>query len=164
MTALPKTAVRLFLHAPVHLYRWRCGWLLGRRFLLLRQVGRRTGRRRETVLEVMEYRPAGPELVVMSAFGRGAGWLRNMAADPRPEVTIGRRRFVAAVRFLDAEEAIAVVRGYERRNRLMIPIIRLVLSRFLGWRYCGSDAERRRLVGQLPLVALRPRPEPVGEL
>jgi deazaflavin-dependent oxidoreductase (nitroreductase family) len=158
MTPPRNQTLRRLLHAPVHLYHWRCGFLLGRRFLLLRHIGRRSGRLRETVLEVMEYRADGPELVVMSAFGRGAAWFRNIAADPCPEVIVGRRRFVAAFRILDAAEAIAVMRGYERRNRLMQPIIRGVLRRFLGWRYRGTEGDRRRLVAELPLVAFRPQP------
>jgi hypothetical protein len=67
-TRLNSTLCRLF-RAPVHLYRWRCGWLLGNRFLLLIHVGRRTGLRRHTVLEVVAYRKEGPEAVVISAFG-----------------------------------------------------------------------------------------------
>ena len=51
----------------MYLYRWKCGWLLGHRFLLLIHVGRRTGLRRCTVLEVLEYRKEGSEAVVMSA-------------------------------------------------------------------------------------------------
>jgi deazaflavin-dependent oxidoreductase (nitroreductase family) len=159
MAAQPNKVLRRLLHAPVHLYHWRCGFLLGRRFLLLRHVGRRSGRRRETVLEVMEYRASGPELVVMSAFGRRAGWLCNIVADPSPEVIVDRRRFVAAFRFLEAAEAIAVVRDYEQRNWLVTPIIRAVLSRLLGWHYRGTAGDHRRLVAELPLVAFRPRSE-----
>jgi hypothetical protein len=36
-------------------------------------------------------------------------------------------------------------------------VIRLALSRMLGWRYRGSQADRARLAEQLPLVAFRPR-------
>jgi hypothetical protein len=95
----------------------------------------------------------------MSAYGSGADWLRNIQATPGPDVDLGSGRFVAMHRFLDEEEALGVITGYERRNWFMAPIIRLVLSRFLGWRYHGSDNERRRLVAQLPLVAFRPRSE-----
>lgn len=146
------TLRRLF-RAPVYLYRWRCGWLLGHRFLRLIQVGRRTGLRRCTVLEVMEYRKEGPEAVVMSAFGPNADWLCNIEAMPSPEVVIGSQRFVAVHRFLGDEEAVRVVTGYEQRNWFMAPIIRLVLSRLLGWRYDGSAVDLRRLVRQLPLIA-----------
>ena len=153
--ALNSTLRRLF-RAPAYLYRWRCGWLFGHRFLLLIQVGRRTGLYRDTVLEILEYRPEGPEVVVMSAFGPKADWLRNIEAGPCPEVVVGMRRFTADFRVLGPEETVQVIAGYERRNRIVAPIIRSVLSRLLGWRYHGSDNERQRLVGQLPFIAFRP--------
>lgn len=153
----PKGILQHFFRAPVFLYRWRCGWLLGNRFMLLVHVGRLTGRRYETVLEVMECRDGVPEAVVMSAFGPNADWLRNIQTTRDPEVTIGSRRFVAAHRVLGEEEAMSVVRGYERRNRFMEGIIHSVLSRLLGWRYHGTEFDRRRLVTQLPLIAFRPR-------
>ena len=93
----------------------------------------------------------------MSAFGRDADWLRNIEAATGAEVVIGSHKFTAAHRVLDAEEAADVIARYERRNRVAAPIIHAVLSRLLGWRYGGSDADRRRLAGQLPLVAFRPR-------
>jgi deazaflavin-dependent oxidoreductase (nitroreductase family) len=146
---------RRFLRAPVHLYRWKCGWLLGHRFLLLIHVGRRTGKRHYTVLEVMQYRKEGLEAVVMSAFGRRANWLCNIEAMPGPAVAIGAQRFTAAHRFLDEEEAVRVMTGYEQRNWFIAPIVRLMLSRLLGWRYDGSNGARHRLVRQLPLIAFR---------
>ena len=151
------SAPRCLFRAPVYLYRWQCGWLLGHRLLLLSQVGRRTGLRRCTVLEVLEYRKDSPEAVVMSAFGRDAGWLRNIEATPDPGVVIGSQSFTAAYRFLDDEEAVQVITGYERRNRFIAPIIRAMLSRLLGWRYDSSAASRLRLVRQLPLIAFRPQ-------
>lgn len=148
--------LRAFFHSPVYIYRWRLGWLFGHRFLLLVHVGRRTGRRHETVLEVMEYRKAAREAVVMSGFGGGANWLRNITAGRSAEVVIGRDRFVAAHRLLTTDEAADVVNAYERRHRFLAPLIRLVLTRLLGWPYHGFDSERRLLVGQLPLVCFRP--------
>ncbi len=148
--------LRRLFRAPVHLYHWGWQGVLGRRFLLLIHTGRNSGLRRETVLEVMEYRE-GPEVIVMSAYGRKADWLRNIEAGPDPEVIVGRHRFTAAHHVLGPEEAVRVVADYERRNRFIAPVIRRVLSRFVGWNYGASDADRRRLVGQLPLVLFRPR-------
>jgi deazaflavin-dependent oxidoreductase (nitroreductase family) len=150
--------LRWLFRAPGCLYRCGCGRLLGHRFLLLVHVGRRTGRRRRTVLEVVAFRPDGPEAVVVSGFGHGADWLRNIQASPNPAVTIGSLRFTAETRFLGEAEAMAVMAAYERRSRYFAPIIRQVLSRLLGWRYDGSDDARRQMIVQLPLVAFRPRP------
>jgi len=148
--------LRALFRAPVYLYRWRCGWLLGHRFLLLIHVGRRTRLTRYTVLEIMEFRRDVPEMIVMSGFGPNADWLRNVEVTPNPEVIVGSKRFTASHRLLDAEEAVRVLAGYERRNRLLAPIVRVVLSHLLGWRYDGSERARRQAVAELPLIALRP--------
>ena len=142
---------------PVYLYRCKCGWLLGRRFLLLCHTGRRTRRRHQTVLEIMEYREEIPEAIVMSAFGQNAEWLRNIQAFPELEITIGRQQFAMTYRTLDPDEAAAVVRRYEQRNWLFKPVIHVVLSRFLRWQYRGTDRDRRRLAAQLPMIAFRPK-------
>jgi hypothetical protein len=54
----------------------------------------------------------------------------------------------------------AVFAAYERRNRLVSPVVRLVLSRLLGWRYDGTDSARRKAAEQLPSVAFRPSSRP----
>jgi deazaflavin-dependent oxidoreductase (nitroreductase family) len=126
--------------------------------LLLVQVGRRTGLRRRTVLEIIEYRKEIPEAVVLSAFGPNASWLRNIQTNPTEEVIIGSQRFRAAHRILGEEEAVKAVIGYQRRHWFIGPIIRFALSRFVGWRYDGSEQHCRRLVAQLPLIGFRPRP------
>jgi deazaflavin-dependent oxidoreductase (nitroreductase family) len=149
--------LRLLFRVPEFLYDWGYGWLLGHRFLLLIHVGRRTGRRHRTVLEVIEYREEGREAVVMSAFGPDANWLRNIETSPTEEVTIGAQRFAAVHRILGEEEAVNAVMGYQRRNQFIAPIIRFGLSRFVGWRYDGSEKDCRRLVAQLPLIGFRPR-------
>ena len=153
-------ALRHLFRAPAWLYHLHCGRLLGHRFILLVHTGRRTGRRRETVLEVMEYRRDQREFIVMSAFGRNAGWLRNIEATRYAEVAVGRERFTATHRILGMDDAMRVVAGYERRNWFAAPVIRMVLSRLLGWHYDGTEGARRRLAMELPLIAFRPdRPE-----
>jgi len=142
--------------APVYLYRWRLGWLFGHRCLLLTHFGRRTGLKRQTVLEVVEYRKEGPEVVVVNGFGRDSDWVRNIEARGDEEVAVGSHRFVAEHRFLGEEEAMRVIQGYEHRNRLIAPIVRAGLSWLLGWQYRGTENDRRQLVRQLPLIAFRP--------
>ncbi|MHB8680863.1 MAG: nitroreductase family deazaflavin-dependent oxidoreductase [Acidimicrobiales bacterium] len=146
---------RLF-RLPVLVYRLRGGWLLGHRFLLLTHVGRRTGTRHQTVLEVVQYNPASSEAVVMSGFGRSAQWLKNLEAGRAAHVTIGRRSFDARYRRLDANEAMIAFAEYERRNRWARPIVHRVLSWLLGWHYSGSPTDLSKLVDQLPLIVLSP--------
>ena len=143
---------------PVYLYRWHLGWLFGKRLLLLTHTGRRSGLRRQTVLEVVEYRKDGPEVVVANGFGPNSDWLRNIQEKSDEEVTLGSQHFAASHRFLCEEEAVAAIRGYEHRNRLIAPIVRAGFSWLLGWKYRSIDADRRRLVRQIPLLAFRARP------
>jgi deazaflavin-dependent oxidoreductase (nitroreductase family) len=155
-TGRPGPVLRRLLRAPGRRYDWHAGWLLGRRFLRLTHRGRRSGRRYRTVLEVVGTDRAPGEVVVLAGLGRSADWYRNVLAGQAVEVAIGRRRFRPRHRVLGPEEAVAVLAGYERRNRWVAPLVRLVLSRLVGWRYDGGDDARRRLAGQLPLVAFRP--------
>jgi hypothetical protein len=76
---------------------------------------------------------------VISAFGRNAGWLRNIQAMSSFEPIVGARRFAAVYRFLDETEAARVLTGYQRRNWLIAPIIRLVLSRLLAGDMTGRN-------------------------
>ncbi len=147
-----RTALRL----PRHLYDRGWGPLLGHRFLLLTHTGRRSGREYGTVLEVVRLDRRSRELVVVSGFGGQADWLRNLRAGGAATVTVGRHTFRAAYRVLGLDEAVAVFADYERRNRLVRPILRAVLTRLLGWHYRGTDEDRGRLARQLPLIAVRP--------
>ena len=95
VTLKKKGVLRYVFRAPVYIYRWRLGWLLGHRCLLLTHIGRRSGMRRQTVLEVIEYRKEGPEVVVANAFGPNSDWVRNIEASPGEEVTVGSQHFEA---------------------------------------------------------------------
>ena len=154
MNPLLKRALAL----PQAIYAAGAGRVLGHRFLLLVHRGRRSGRSHRTVLEVIEWRPAEREAIVISGFGPHAQWLRNVAAaGGAAEIEIAGSRVRACMRLLDRDEAIAVLAGYERRNRLITTIVRRVLSRLAGFRYDGSLAARARVVQTLPLVGFRAR-------
>jgi len=158
MSVNPKRGILGYIfRTPVYLYRWHLGGLLGHRFLLLSHTGRRSGLHRQTVLEVIRYQPRVPEAVVMSGFGPKSDWLQNIEANGDEEIRIASKHFKACHRFLSDSEAEDALREYENRNRLLVPIVRRVLSALLGWTYTGSSEERRRVVAELPLIAFRPR-------
>jgi hypothetical protein len=78
----PSGLLRLLLRAPIWLYRARLGRLAGHRLLYLAHRGRRTGTRREVVVETVGYTPDVPEAVVVAAWGRNPDWYRNLQAAP----------------------------------------------------------------------------------
>lgn len=146
----------MLLRAPARLYDWRCGWLLGHRFLRLTHIGRNSGHHYQTMLEVIGTEPAVNEFLVLAAQGPTADWYRNLQAFPAVEVAIGDSRFRPVHRVLTVEEAAAALADYEHRNRWITPIIQQVLSWLVGWRYDGSNPARHHLARELPIVAFRP--------
>ena len=155
--APPRGILRRLLQLPAYLYRAHLGFLFGHRILMLVHRGRKTGLRRETVLEVVHYDADRHEAIVAAGWGRKTAWAYNVEAGLVEAVYIGREVFVPARRRLDVDEGERVLAEYERRNRFIAPVIRAVLSRLLGWRYDSSPAARRRAVEQLGLFAFRPR-------
>ncbi len=158
----PRGLLRLLLGLPVHLYHAGLGFLFGRRFLFLVTKGRRTGLRRETVLEVVRYDKSIREAVVVAGWGVKTGWLHNVEAGLAQEVRIGRDRYVPVHRVLETDEATAILAEYERQNRLIRPVVWRVLSSLVGWRYDGTPEARRRVVEQLRMVGFRPGPPASG--
>jgi deazaflavin-dependent oxidoreductase (nitroreductase family) len=108
MPAIERKGILVSVSEPVYLYRWHLGWLFGKRLLLLTHTGRSTGLRRQTVLEIVEYREDGPEVVVVSGFCNSDG-LRNIAANPDEALIVGSQRFLASHRRLGEEEATKVI-------------------------------------------------------
>lgn len=156
----PSPWVRRLLRAPALLYEWNLGWLLGGRFLVLTHVGRRSGRRYQTVLEIIGAGPMSGEVLVVAGLGTTADRYRNVQAHPAIEVAVSRRRFRPVYRTLDEREAEAALADYERRNRWLAPVVHGMLSWLVGWHYDGTASARRRLVRELPLVAFWPAGNP----
>jgi deazaflavin-dependent oxidoreductase (nitroreductase family) len=148
--------LRAAFGAPNRVYEAGFGWVLGHRFLRLTHTGRRSGRQHHVVVEVVRYDRRTGEATVVSGFGPLADWYRNVTAGGPALVDFGRGPRPARHRVLSPTEAEQVYAAYERRNVLISPLVRWTLTALLGWRYDGSVAARRRMVGELPMLAFRP--------
>jgi deazaflavin-dependent oxidoreductase (nitroreductase family) len=122
----------------------------------LDHIGRNSGSHHQTVLEVIHYDISSGTAVVMSGWGRRSDWYRNIQSAGRTKVTIGRETMNVNSRNLQDPEAVKVLADYERRNRLITPIVRRVLSQLAGFKYDGTESSRLALVQQLPLVEFTP--------
>ncbi len=145
---------RALARSPLYLYRLRLGWLMGHRFLVLTHRGRKTGRLRQTVLEVVRYDPRTREVVVAAGWGSRADWYRNLQVSPAVEILIAGDRYTPEQRFLSVEEVDAVLRDYVCRHTRTARLF----ARLFGFPLLGSDAERREGAAALPMVAFRPVP------
>lgn len=139
---------RALARAPIPLFRRGLGWLLGGRFAMLEHRGRVSGLPRLVVLEVLTRRPG--HLTVVSGYGTGAQWYRNILADPNVRVWAGRLRAVPAVAApMPAEQALALIDDYRRRH----PYATRALGRVLGIAdLAGTAPLPRDLPDRLPLV------------
>ncbi|HEU5037860.1 MAG TPA: nitroreductase family deazaflavin-dependent oxidoreductase [Nocardioides sp.] len=137
---------------PLPLYRAGWGWLfLGRNFLVVTHVGRRTGRPHTAAAMVLAEDATTGEAVICSVWGPRADWIRNLRAHPALRVQIGRDSFVPQHRFLTDEEAFAVGVEFRRRHPWRVRLIRRALGVDLR-----SDTAIRQFVSSRPFVALRP--------
>src|SRR5574341_857550 len=85
----PGRLARSLYRLPIALHRWRLGWLLGRRFLLLAHRGRSSGQMRATVLEVVRHDETRDAYIVVAAFGARSDWFLNLRATPAARVQVG---------------------------------------------------------------------------
>jgi deazaflavin-dependent oxidoreductase (nitroreductase family) len=104
----PRGLARLAWRAPIWLYRLRLGGLLGERFLLLNHIGRRSGRPRQAVLEVMYRDGGGGAYFVASGFGERSDWYRNVMVHPDVTIQVGRRRMATRAERLPLPQATQV--------------------------------------------------------
>jgi deazaflavin-dependent oxidoreductase (nitroreductase family) len=140
---------------PRYLYRWHLGWMLGHRCLMVTHIGRKTGRRRETVLEIVHYNPATHECIVVSGYGDHADWYRNIQAHPALEVQVGCQRYQPEQRNLSPEETLTLLTDYQHRH----PQLFRLLLRILGYAYDGTPEGLRMAAQLLQGVAFRPQAE-----
>lgn len=147
----PRGLSRLLLRAPILLYRARLGWLLGHRFVYVAHRGRRSGKLRETVLEVVRYDPDTPEIFVASGWGTRSDWYRNLRSHPALELRIGAHRFpTPKQRFLDPEETARLMLDYRRDHprtwRQLAPILGLPID----------PVQAEAAVRDIPTIAFSP--------
>lgn len=149
----PKGLMRLLFRIPILLYHAHLGWLMGNRFLLLKHIGRKSGKTREVVLEVVRYDKSSGTHIVASGWGEKSDWFRNIQKTPDVIIQSGGRSMRAKAVRLSEREARLELRDYARRH----PSAFRYLGRFmLGDSISDSDEDISLLAQTIPLVAFVP--------
>jgi deazaflavin-dependent oxidoreductase (nitroreductase family) len=148
----PSGLMRAAVRFPVHLYKARLGWLLGKRFLMLTHTGRKSGAERFTVLEVVDQDPAAGTYFVASGWGEKSQWLQNVEANPSAQITVGMKSSqVTAVRMTREQSEQVFIRCAD-----MHPIAFKKLVKFMtGVEVEADEAGAKRLAKSVPVVALK---------
>ncbi len=148
----PRGLARLARRAPIWLYRLGLGGLLGGRLLLLSHVGRKSGKLRQAVVEVVGHDRTTGAYIVASGFGEKSDWYQNVMAHPEVTIQVGRKRMTAHAERLPLPQATEVMLEYNRRH----PALLRNLAGILGYRTDGSEADARFFAGVIPMVTLTP--------
>lgn len=149
----PGPLKRWLFRAPVLMYRIGLGGLLLGQ-VMVTTVGRKSGQPRRAVVDLLKRDVATDTYYVVSAYGRGSDWYRNLEANPAVKVQARGRKFSARATTLAPEEAEEVLLDYWRRHRLLA---RMLLS-LVGLRVT-TEEEARAAAAEMRVVAIRPEGE-----
>jgi deazaflavin-dependent oxidoreductase (nitroreductase family) len=154
----PKGFNRLMFRAPIWLYRLGLGGVLGKRFLLLKHTGRKSGLPRQTVLEVVDYNETSNTYYIASGYGEQSDWYKNIRKIPDVTIQVGRKESaVTAVPLTPDESGQAMVKYAHRHPKAAKELMRLC-----GYKVTGSE-EDYFIVGRdiIPFIALEPKEDKV---
>ncbi len=96
--------------------------------------GRKSGRSRQTVLEVVRYDRESTMFVVAAGFGPKSDWYINIRSDPRVTVQCGRHKWEMVATFLTPAQAGEELLEYNRHN----PFAMGELAGFMGIVWTGA--------------------------
>lgn len=149
---LPTGWRRRMFRFPIALYKWGLGERLGRRILLIRTVGRKTGKPRVTALEFLH--DNDDTFFVMAGWGGRTDWFRNIERDPTVRVRVGEREFESEARILEGPASGEVMRRWIEHT----PLVARLLEHDTGIHYQGTADSATELASHYGVVALRPQP------
>jgi deazaflavin-dependent oxidoreductase (nitroreductase family) len=150
----PTGLLRIFLRLPILLYRLKLGWLLGGRFVLLNHVGRKSGKIRQTVVEVIEHDKAKNIYYIASGWGYNSNWYQNLLATPAIRIQVGLNKLAVIARTLPPAESVEILLSY----RVKHPFAARELSGLMGLGIINAPPQEiEKFVREdLPILALCP--------
>jgi len=150
----PTGVFKWFLKMPGYLFRAKLGFVFGDRFMLLTHTGRKSGNAFRTPLEIVVYDEETGEYIVCSGTGPRADWYRNITASPAVSIQVRNKVWAPEQTFLDPEAAAERFASYEREH----PKTAARLLDSMGQSYDGSDADRVRMMANIPMVSFSSAP------
>ncbi|NOH12873.1 MAG: nitroreductase family deazaflavin-dependent oxidoreductase [Chloroflexi bacterium] len=142
---------RILFRLPIWLYRLGLGGLLGKRFVLVNHMGRKSGKERQAVLEVVDYDNESQRVVVTAAFGEKTAWYQNLMSQPDTTIQIGWQKLQVTSKQLQAQESGEILLDFAKKNPGEARFVNL-----LGYEVDGSDEDWRAVGEDLIMVGFTP--------
>lgn len=153
----PSGLLKFFFKVPLYVHKMGFGgWekLIGAEWMLIATTGRKTGKRREAMVDVMDYDKSSDTYYIEAAYGARADWYRNIQSNPVFEAQVGRRKFHArATSLSSADTGEMLVQFYRRKPAYTRSVMAMV-----GMKFKDED-ELRTLGSNLTLLAVQPEKE-----
>ena len=120
---------------------------------MLTNIGRKSGLKRQVVLEVLYHNKTSGEYYVLSGWGDKSDWFMNIQKYPEVVVDVGGQKFEAIAFQITSEEAESLISKYAHQHPRAF--------RILSKRILGVDVEIRnesfkQLAAYLPVICLQP--------
>lgn len=149
----PTGLLRALFRAPIWLYRWKLGWMMGGRFLLLTHTGRKTGLLRQTVIEVVSHNEVTGVYYVAAAWRDRADWYQNIQQNPAVDVQVRNHRFKAHAEQISVSDGAELLWDYARKHPLAFGELTALM---LGERLPVDKETCRKVADSIPLISLTP--------
>ncbi len=150
----PNSFLKFFFKIPLFMHKIGFGgWekLIGAEWMLLSTTGRKSGRRRDAMVDVMDYEATSDTYYIEAAYGARADWFKNIQVNPVFDAQVGRRKFKAQAQELNAADTgEMLVRFYRRKPAYTRSVMAMV-----GMKFKDED-ELRELGKNLTLLAVKP--------
>jgi deazaflavin-dependent oxidoreductase (nitroreductase family) len=150
----PRGLSRLFFRSPIWLFTKGLGWIFGERLLLLNHVGRKTGRKRQVVLEVAQHNKQTGSYIVNVGYGEKSDWYQNIKKTPNVSIIVGRRKLNANAEIVSPTEGGEIMLTFFREHP-----IEARMSSMLGYKVDGTEEDFRLLGEKLLFVKFVPKLE-----
>ncbi len=148
---LPKGLTRIFNRFPIIFYRLGLGFIFGRRFLLLKHIGRKTGLLRSNVLEVVNYDEQKNRYYIASGWGEKSNWFKNIVENPNVEIQLGNTKLKASAKILEYDEASKIHYEYSVKHPKAYSIL---YKRILGEKLEVSREGSKKIAEHVPVIEL----------
>jgi len=153
----PDRLLKLFFKVPVWLHKMGLGgWerVVGAQWMLITTTGRKTGKRRNVMVDVMDHDKATDTYYIEAAYGARADWYKNIQSNSVFEAQVGRRKFKARADALSTEGAGDMLVQFYRNK----PAYTRSVMAMAGIKFKDED-ELRELGKNLTLLAVKPEKE-----
>jgi deazaflavin-dependent oxidoreductase (nitroreductase family) len=153
----PSKFMKFFFKVPVWMYKIGFGGfekMIGAQWMLITHIGRKSGKRYDSMVDVMDYDKVTDTYYIEAAYGARADWYKNIQNSLVFEARVGRRKFKARAGVLTTEGAgEMLVQFYRSKPAYTRSVMAMVGLKF------NSEDELRELGKNLTLLAVKPEKE-----